>query len=461
MTPHPAPNAVSPLLTPALCGSPELGAAFARFPEAFLVHHEGYSRVRPALLPLKVSRRLAETIWSATAAVLARLRTIVDRRLADDRGDWIGTLGYFEDERRWLQSMIDPRSLEIATLFARADFVLGADGPRLVEVNVGPTVGGIGVLDRYSDLLESTCRELNGEALAEGISLPRPAALWAHALRRLSPAHRGAGEPVRVALVIADEEADIPHPHEAAFYLRREGLAADIVGVDGLRFHGAGAETSAGPVDIVYGCFTFDQLRVPAYRRFVERAMANSRAGGPVYVAPPVFTLFGNKSLLACLGEGTWQGKPDLLLTTRRLEPRLYDFGLKERTGQVLKPSVGYGGQGVVIGAECTPAVWKLAIEDALATDAVYVLQDYVAPVPIAMPDTEAANPYEFGIGCLSLGGRLGGLLLRQVPASRQGITNCKQGASFSAGCVADDDHVFPRAEAPRPAFQPVRPEGG
>ncbi len=405
-------------------------ATFARFSQHFLAHHPGYQLVRPALLPLVLPRPLALRIWRATSAVLAALRRVPQQRFGGDTAAWIRALGYPEAEVRWLEEMTDRRSVEIATCCARADFVMGMQGPRLVEINVGPTIGGIGVLDRYAEVFDAVCGN------RPGVSLPRPTLAWSRALRNLARSAR----PLRVALVIAGDEAAIPHPHEAARYLRHAGMVAEVVGVEAVRFAGARAATPAGPVDIVYGCFTFDQLRESIYRRFVDRAMACQAAGGPVYFSPPAFTLFGNKAMLAYLDEAQMPG--ELRAVTRGLDAVTRAFALADRAGQVLKPAVGYGGEGVVIGTDCTQAAWRGALDSALDSGRPHVLQDYVEPVGIRIPSPEGEASYHVGIGCLAFGGRFGGFLLRQTPAAAHGIANCKQGATFAAAGIADEGWI-------------------
>lgn len=426
---------VVPLLSAA-----DSSAASARFSETFLAHHPGYRLVRPALLPLVLPRSLAKRIWRTTAALLAELQRIPQQRFDGDAAAWIRALGYPEAEAAWLARMTDRRSIEIATCCARADFVMGAAGPRLVEMNVGPTIGGIGVLDRYAEVFDATCGD------SHGISLPRPTLPWSRALRRFTPSLR----PLRVALVIASDEADIPHPYEAARYLSREGLAAEVVGMDDVHFERGSAETSTGPVDIVYGCFTFDQLREPVYRRFADRAMACQTAGGFVYFSPPVFTLFGNKAMLANLDDaGTRATGP--IATTRHMDAATRAFAIQNRAGQVLKPAIGYGGVGVVIGADCTLPAWRAALDHALDSREPHVLQDYVEPAAIRIPASEGEAFYHVGIGCLAFAGRFGGFLLRQTPAATHGIANCKQGATFAAATIADDSWVAREIEAHRP----------
>lgn len=423
-----------------LLSAADSNAAFARFSETFSVHHPGYRLVRPALLPLVLPRSLAKRIWRTTATLLAELRRIPQQRFDSDATAWIRALGYPEAEAPWLARMTDRRSIEIATCCARADFVVGAEGPRLVEMNVGPTIGGIGVLDRYAEVFGAICGD------DRGVSLPRPALPWSRALRRFAPSVR----PLRVALVIASDEADIPHPYEAARYLRREGLAAEVVGVDDVRFEKGRAETPTGPVDIVYGCFTFDQLREPVYRHFADRAMACHTASGPVYFSPPAFTLFGNKAMLAHLDDAGTRAT-GLIAATRHLDAATRTSAIQNRAGQVLKPAVGYGGAGVVIGADCTLPAWRAALDHALDSRQPHVLQDYVEPAAIRIPSPEGLVPYHVGIGCLVFAGRFGGFLLRQTPAATHGIANCKQGATFAAATVADDAWVAREIETRRP----------
>lgn len=426
-----------PLIAAAASGGAALAAAGERFERAFLASHPGYRDVRPALLPLLIPGTLARSIRRTTATVIAELRDVPRRFFGGDANAWSAALGYDGEERAWLSSMADPSSLALASMFARVDFVLGAEGPVLVEVNVGPTIGGIGVLDRYSDLLSSECADLH-PGLADGtVSLPRPGAIWARFLRRLCRSD-GAGDR-RVALVLADDEAMVPHPHEAAWCLRRQGAEVDIVRADEVRFQGNRAVTPSGQVGLVFGCFTFDQLRQPAYRRFVDRAMACARDGGPVYVAPPTFTLFGNKAMLTYLDARAGSPSSSMLPRTYRLDPQLRSFALENRRGQVLKPAIGYGGDGVTIGTDCSPSAWGAAIERALGGPEAYVLQEYVPAAEIAMPTPEGLAPYQFSIGCLQFGDTFAGLLLRQVPASSGGATNCKQGASFAAAAIVDD----------------------
>jgi hypothetical protein len=408
-------------------------------PARFAAHHEGYRRIKPAFTPLVVSPVAARYMWDTTRTCLARLRARASRALADGSGSTLDALGYPPDEASWLASIHTPASLDIAECFARADFVLGSDGPRLVEINVGPTVGGIGILDRYADVVD----DLPGAAdlfrsTSPSVHLPRPAGPWGRALRRLADA--GGSRP-RIVLAVTDEEADIPIPHDAAHYLTAQGFDATVARTSDISFQGSRAVVGEQRVDLVYGCFTYDEVITPRYRAFVDTALACHARGGPVYVAPPVFSLLGNKAMLVT-GEG--EQLTDGLVgvaATRLVTPAALSWARAERERLVLKPAIGYGGRGVVIGRAVSADAWEERLGAALARP--HVLQDYVAPGSHDLPVPGGRAPFEVGIGCLFVDGHFAGFLARGVPAGTGGIANVHQGAFFApAACEPLDGHI-------------------
>src|SRR5262249_10356416 len=144
------------------------------FLSRFVGCHAGYAGCRPDLLPMLIPKSTAEAVWGATRECLEGLRNIVERRLELDGGGVLEDLGHGA-EARWLEGMPATEAPSLYTAFARADFVLGAEGPRLVEMNVGPTISGIGIMDRYADLAQPVI----GPDAARDLALPRPARAWA------------------------------------------------------------------------------------------------------------------------------------------------------------------------------------------------------------------------------------------------------------------------------------------
>lgn len=393
--------------------------AYDAFPQAFLEAHPGYERIRPALQPIVLPQRLVDDLTNATRHVLQELR-----RLPLERQ------GYSDEELTWLTAMTTEENLDTATLFARADFVLGADGPRMVEINVSPTIGGIGILDRYAEVFAAEAAHL----IDPRLSMPSPAAAWARALQRTAGAQRRNGV-TRMALVVADDEVTVPHPFEAAHYLHRHGVDAVVVTVDDIRFEGRRAFARGTEIELLYGCYTYDQMAAPRCRTFVDQAVECCARGGPRYLAPPVFTFFGNKAALSQLDDADGV----MLLARTRVVQHDACPSPDDRARFVLKPAIGLGGEGVILGASCSRGEWERAVDTAASGQRLHVLQDYVAPIRLMLPTSRGEAAFDVGIGCLFFDGEPAGFLLRHVPAGRAGAINCKQGATFAAPLIGAD----------------------
>jgi hypothetical protein len=416
---------------------------FDNFPRAFVNHHAGYKLVRPALLPIVVPRSTANEIWDTTKTCLEAIKKVSAQQFNGDFASLVDMLGYSSNEKEWLVPMGHIEPINLATTFARCDFVIGCDGPRLVEINVGPTIGGIGILDRYWDVFKSMAGTFLATDWETRISMPRPTQIWIDCLKNLVTAteRKTMGQRIRIALVVADEETTVPHPHEAAWYLNNNEIDAEVVQVKDIYFGPSHAESPTGPVDILYGCFTYDQFGIPAYRQFAERAMAGWNNSGTLYIAPPIFTIFGNKAMLTYISKDIRKKQAARLFTkTYRINSDMTYRAKNEKNQFVLKPAIGYGGEGIVIGCKCTQSEWNRLLDRASARRQSYVLQEYIAPIPICLPTGESIVSYNVVIGCLSFGGHFSGLLLRHIPTENfSGVTNCKQGATFAAALIAED----------------------
>lgn len=412
----------------------DFAETYSRFPGTFIECHQGYEFIRPAFISLAIPCSMADVIWKATRRVLATLKALTQAEMAADPAGYISRLGYRSEDAEWLLKIAMTGDIAPAALFARADFVLGREGPRLVEMNVGPTIGGLGILDRWGERFRNSAAALMGEAAARPIVPRTPVDAWAQALRDVA----GRRAP-RVALVIADEEADAPHPHEAAHFLTRTGMNAQVMTTDEVRIDGAETSIVTGePVDLVYGCFTFDQYAAAGYRRFAEEALAAQGLGGAPYLVHPLATLLGNKAALA---EPSIMADPAVAPTFHATQ-RLLDTAAEERERWVLKPALGHGGQEVTIGARCAPSEWRAALRRAGDSNQGWVLQEHVPAQRIEVPAASGVGQYEIGIGCISFAGRFAGLLVRHVPTEIGGPVNVTAGATFGGACILPDEEI-------------------
>jgi hypothetical protein len=167
------------------------------------------------------------------------------------------------------------------------------------------------------------------------------------------------------------------------------------------------------PVDVVFRLFTMEEALAQAEDGLLEPLLSAAECGEVVIFTPLSSGLFGSKGALALLSEPAGQAglSPEereacgrLLPWTRRLragEAVLEDGGrvdllpyvLDHQDDLVLKPSLSYGGNGVVVGADpgITRAVWRDRV--AAAVGGCFVVQRLVRPVPELFPSATPGRP--------------------------------------------------------------------
>jgi uncharacterized circularly permuted ATP-grasp superfamily protein len=118
----------------------------------------------------------------------------------------------------------------------------------------------------------------------------------------------------------------------------------------------------------------------------------------------------------------------------------LLPFARQEREWLVLKPSRGYGGEGVTIGQTLSQAEWEAAIDAALADPEVWVLQRLAAipvlEVPALSPDgTLQPEPFYHVMGYAS--GPEGIAILAR--ASQRQVVNVAQRGGMAAVMIVEE----------------------
>ncbi len=311
--------------------------------------------------------------------------------------------------------------------FARADMVRTPHGFRLVELNVGSSVGGMAMASAPAML-----------------GLPQadpPLRAWARFVARRAGSG-GTGVIVEDSAILAEE---MPHLSWQAEALQHEaGGRVDVIGHRDIHVVGAQLVGPHGRLDWFYPAFSARDVN--ADRSGYAPLMAGVRGG---MVRMPVdlsAKLLGSKLLLATVYEMAERGELSsretelvlrLLPRTRRLNAGLLDEAVARRDDWVFKPGVGYGGFGVEVGREVDPARWQALLDNALLTPLAHcVLQQRCDPMPehalLGLPDGQVlAEEAQFVWGFYAAGGRAcGSPLLRCRPLSASRVINYAGGAT-------------------------------
>jgi tyrocidine synthetase-3 len=112
---------------------------------------------------------------------------------------------------------------------------------------------------------------------------------------------------------------------------------------------------------------------------------------------------------------------------------RLVDFIRRSREQLVMKPAVGYGGEGVAVGQYTSQDQWETVLQSALQKGK-WLVQEYVPSLPLLYQYGEnGAEPHIGVVGIPVFGNRFGGGSIRMLPCSkRSGVINVHQGARVS-----------------------------
>jgi hypothetical protein len=249
--------------------------------------------------------------------------------------------------------------------FMGYDFHLGADGPRLIEIN---TNAGGALLNTVLARAQRACCE-DIESLVTGpvptAELERTffemfAAEWRHAGR--------SGLPGRIAIVDDAPEQQFLYPEFLLFaqLFRRFGIEAAVLDPGELAFAGGVLRDARGPIDLVYNRLTDFSLGLPAHAAL--RAAYLSRAA-VITPHPRAHAIYADKRNLSLLTDpaklrswGVQDSTAETLLRgiARTEIVSAADAGRlwKDRRGLFFKPATGYGSGAAYRGEKLTRRVW-------------------------------------------------------------------------------------------------------
>jgi hypothetical protein len=340
------------------------------------------------------------------------------------------------------------------TALARADLYPDGDGYRLMEVNMGSTVGGL------------------DNALLNRAFLTQPVVAEFVAAQRLAYVDTMAAlvDTMRVECQIADGErpliaaADWPESYaNLEPQLRYSAEQLGGFGLDVVACHIGQLEARDGrvwlagrPVDVIYRVFMIEDLLSPEASELVDPMLRAVERGEVGIFAPLDAELYGSKGALALLSDEANRHLYDadelasldrILPWTRMVRPGpvtvdgelvdLAEYATAEREDLILKPTLLHAGIGVVPGWLVDPGEWRRQL--AAAMDGPFVLQQRIRPVPEQFPADGGLEPWVLTWGIFHGAGGYIGSWVRGSTDPDGGVVNMATGATATC-CFHQED---------------------
>jgi hypothetical protein len=396
--------------------------------------------LRPVVLP----RSSYDELFSAGAALLGLLRRALLGAAPDTPGR-LAALGASD----WFYPLVTqgPFEEDYATCIARPDVLIGADGPKFVEFNIGSGIGGV------VDTALHTAAWIDGFGGPENARFtgPDPLAvrdrLFVRAMRDLG---------VKPAVAVVGTTRDLKGPDPLRYFtlqldsLGRSGIEAEFFEPEDL-LDGLGA-----PGALRYG-IGLRHFTVPEWRA-MDIDLSPVRAAldaGCRLLASQTAYLIANKKVLGWISEGLpWMTDRDrevvdaYLPWTRVTGDRpvrwrgarcaLPELLIDEQREFVLKPAIGMSGQGVLIGRDCPPQQWRTAVGEAVAAGD-HIAQEWIEPAPYPMEFTDGNGEESYEADILPVfspflfDDRPGGCMVRFLPPARHGVVSVHGSRALSS----------------------------
>lgn len=265
--------------------------------------------------------------------------------------------------------------------FTGYDFHLGAQGPRLIEINTN--AGGALLNAVLARAQRACCKEI--EALVSG---PVPAEDFERTLFEMFMQEwRLAGHPGlprRIAIVDDAPQGQFLYPEFllCAQLFRRLGIAAEVLAPEDLQFEDGELRCAGDRVDLVYNRLVDFALEAPQHAALRAAYLANAAVMAPhprahaLYADKRNLSLLTDADLLRAWGvpqrtrETLLRGIPRTELVTPAAAERLW----AERRRIFFKPAAGHGSRAAYRGDKITRRVWDEVVAGR------YVAQALVPP---------------------------------------------------------------------------------
>ncbi len=304
---------------------------------------------------------------------------------------------------RWPEKHLDwigasaTEATQLATMVARPDMVFSSGKLRILEMNIHTALGGLvdtSVLPA-AYLNSSWGRQVS---VAHPVYADAPLVNLANLIKMIS--HR-IDRSVRPSLAVLEWEYDVEMNYRLAATLMQFGIYAQYVDINQLVEGDGFIRTKNRSFQLALKSYSLESVRTAKQHSELSLIAAAAKKGR--VLPDEVATLVSDKRILAMLSEHCSNWFPDetefvnsYLPWTRTVAPGFTVFGAeklamedlltaKNKDAFVLKPGLGEGGEGVMIGRGSTRVAWENAVSNAITTGE-WVVQEYQDVDSITLP---------------------------------------------------------------------------
>jgi hypothetical protein len=391
------------------------------------------------LTPLIISRSALASISWECADLLALISHLAERVFSGSL-DRLLNIYYPVKMAKFLEGISRPLSEHVVY---RLDTCISKDGLKILEVNVGPWIGGLSMSRLFECFASIPALKLRIEE--DGLTCEEP---FPAAMETIVQACRARNVNV-IALI--EDKSSWAHSEsavaEAIDMLRHLGLDAVHVAPSDLRLDSNSGHLTFEGKYIEGMCRLFPLSKLTSASADYRHVVVALQRRTIVDIMLAESWLTGCKAAFAILWDSEFQNcftdRERRLIErytprTWHLSRRTKDLAISNKDQIVLKPNFGFGGSGVVCGWELTRKAWKAHLESALRSDEKFILQQRVCgcafPSVFYSPDDHCVKSPNCSavLGLFMAQRRYIGGYVRAHPGLK-GVINVKNGAAVGA----------------------------
>lgn len=392
---------------------------------------------RPVFLGAEEYRQLSQDLSNIHDAIVA----LPHRLFGGDLRRFAEAVGMPEVQISAIMhshSAIPPR-------LSRADLCMSESGFQMMELNMGSTIAGFdnGFLNEGM-LGDPFVKQFVNE---HGLGYIDTVAELAHTIR--AECNVPAGTRPMMAIVDWPDSYETLEPQlrKSSELLARHDLDPHPCHIGQLRFADGGVWLGERRIDIVYRLFTMTDLMSEGGPELIYPVLEAVERGEVKIFTPLEVYLYGSKGALALLSdeanrhllsEAERISIDRMLPWTRMVRPgpvtvdgRPVDFEryvLAQQHDLVLKPTLLYGGKGIVPGWLSTPEEWRELISASM--DGPFLIQRRIRPVVEWFPTDTGLEPWMLVWAPFTMTRGPAGIYIRAQRGTEAGVINIAMGAT-------------------------------